>query len=182
MNSFTHLKLIKQTGRGFFYALYCEGEEYSEFGAFLREYGNHPEFEFIRAIIKQLHRRVIGESNMNEYPFFRPEGALIAIPGKDDNDGIVAGSEIGLRLFCFMPNNKTLVYLNGYHHNGITCDYNVHPNYAHKARRITQAVNGIKKAESLGYIKLAPTGGYYEDDALRILIRNKEEFNLTEYL
>ena len=148
----------------------------------MREYKDNDEFEYIPAIIRHLHRHVIGESSLDKVDFFRPEGELVAIPGKENNENIVEGIDVGLRVFCYKPNNKTLVYLNGYHHDGIMGDYRRHPNFAHKSPRIMQAVHALILGEKMGYVHLDPNGGYYEDRRFQKLITRKEEFDLTEYL
>jgi hypothetical protein len=180
-NSFTHLRLIRRNNVAHFYALHCKGHVGSEGMNFARDHYLHNEFHYIWDIYWRLLRRGGGKSDLTYEKFFRPENKYIAIPSPDRNGGIVWGNKVGLRLFCFQPNNKTLVFLNGYDHAGITCDFRQHPNFKHKCQRMDDSINALERAEGSA-IFLSPSGGYYKDKHFSELIENRNDFNLTDFL
>ncbi len=207
MNSSTYIRFIRPTltpTRASFYDLYLVGEsdpngemdEVSERELFFITYSSHADLPWIYAIMTRMERqRLIGESSLDYLDIFRPElygddeGVLedpenqfVAIPGKGDNADVKGNRETDLRLFCFKPNNKTLIYLNGYAHGGVdglvqarTALWQHHPEFAPRGFRLLSVVKAIHLCNNL---RLKSTGGYEN------IVQGSEvfDFDLSDYL
>lgn len=192
MNSSTFIRHYKRTTRAVFYDLYLKDEDGSEYSSFSTKYAKHPYYTRIAALKNHLELipRVPDSLADLQDAFDRTENfddsRTVALPGKGINYGIIKGRLADLRLFCFKPNDKTLIYLNGYGKRGLLGTdawfegmWQNHPEFGVRGKRLLTVLTGIDRALDFGALEYHQNGGYV-DSRTGMLI--KKDFDLTEYL